>query len=152
MLDFAEGRLVGNAPVAVPQARRLARLRLTRADLEAGLAAFVAPESELTPWVEAVVEDARGGSDLYRIVREATEGKPYRVLRVLAMGNSGENGLALEDDGEDAGALLGDPKAVFQRLLAMEPMEEPDRERLATAFDELRSLLEDRRREAGVAS
>ena len=148
LLDFRDGRLAGNAPVPVPQARALVQLRVQHSDLTAALSAFSPSESELEPWVEVIVEGASGAEDLYKSVQDAVAGKPFRVLKVVDARSGAAGGLTLDTDATeiDAGDLLANPKAVFRRRLELEPLGEEEVERLATAFDELCALLDDRRR------
>jgi len=140
VLDFAGGSLIANASLPVPQARLLIVLRVPQAELEARLRAFVPPPSDLTPWVEVVVEEASHTADLYKTVQEIAEGHPFQVVKVTAESAGARAALGLGDDSaqEEAENLLSDPKAVFGRRLDLEPdLDEPARADLETAFAEL---------------
>lgn len=147
LLDFAGGKLTGNTAVAIPQARNLVQLRVPHSELAARLRAFSPLPSDLTPWVEVIVQDVSGSEDLYRTVQDAVAQRPFQVVRVLAERGGGVPALGLDEGAldEDAGDLLADPKAVFQRRLEAEPLSVPEKTTLATAFDELCALLEERR-------
>jgi len=139
VLDFAGGSLIANASIPVPQTRRLIALRVPQAEMEARLREFVPPPSDLTPWVEVVVEEASNTADLYKTVQEIVEGRPFHVVKVTAEGVGARASLALDDDSEEeAENLLSDPKAVFGRRLDLEPdLDESSRAALKTAFAEL---------------
>jgi exonuclease SbcD len=147
MLDFASGKLVGNTSIAIPQPRHLVQLRLPHAELENRLRAFSPPASVLTPWVEVIVQDVTGSEDLYRVVQDAVAQRPFQVVRVFAERTGASAALGLDENAldEDAGELLADPKSVFKRRLDEEPLSDPEKAVLLTAFDELCSLLDDRR-------
>ena len=148
VLDFVGDRLVANEGIPVPQARKLVQLRVAETELELQLAAFLPPECDLTPWVEVVITNATGVSDLYKTVQDAVAGKAFRVVRVMVerAGRDGALTLATDAAEDDEGALLADPDGVFRRRLELESMEETDREVLIAAFTELRGMLEDRQR------
>lgn len=139
-LDFEGDTLVLNEGVAVPQPRRLVRLKVAQADLEAGLRAFVPPPSDLPPWVEVVVEKASSAGDLYKMVQDLVADRPFAVVKVTVEREGAQPGLSLDAAWaeEDAEELLGDPKAVFRRRLDQEPdLDAPARAALETAFAEL---------------
>ena len=140
LLDFEGDSLVLNEGIPVPQPRRLVRLRVAQADLETALPAFVPPPSELSPWVEVVVEKASASGDLYKTVQDLAEGRPFTVIKVTVEREGAQPGLALDAawTEEAADELLADPKAVFRRRLDQEPdMDPPSRAALETAFAEL---------------
>ncbi len=109
--------------------------------------------------MEVVVENASGltgGADLYKTVQDTVAGRPFTVIRVLVERTGESAALGLEDAAaeSDAESLLADPKAVFQRRLESEPaaaLSDPERATLATAFDELCSLLEERQTTDGLS-
>lgn len=140
LLDFEGGALVGSEAIPVPQARRLVSVRVPQTGLEAALAAFVPPPSELPAWVEVVIEGASPGIDLYQTVQKAVEGRPFQVIKVTAERTADRPSLALGAQAALAEAenLLSDPKGVFQRRLEQEPdLDAPGRAALETAFAQL---------------
>lgn len=155
VLDFVQDRLVSNQPLPVPQARRLIQLRIAHTDLKPQLRDFEPPASPLPAWLEVVVTGANGSEDLYKTVQEAVASRPFKVIRVIAERTAPLSGLGLssldnetdESAGIEAETLLADPKAVFHRRLEREPLAEPERAAIATAFGELCSLLDDRKRD-----
>lgn len=138
LLDFAGGSLVGNESLPIPQSRRLIQLRVPQAELATRLAEFAPPPSELTPWVEVVVEEANGAVDLYQAVQEAAENRPFRVVKVTAERVGAPVALGIEDESQETEKLLSDPKAVFARRLDLEAdLDPPARAALETAFAQL---------------
>ena len=140
LLDFAGGSLVVNVPIPVPQARPLVALRVPQGEMEARLSEFAPPPSELTPWVEVVVEGATRAADLYKTVQELVAGRPFQVVKVTPEYAGGGAALGLGDEAaqEEAENLLSDPQAVFRRRLDLEPgLDEPARAALETAFAQL---------------
>ena len=140
MLDFAGGLLVANQGIPIPQARRLIQLRIPQEELEQTLREFAPPPSELTPWVEVVIERADRSTDLYKTVQEIAEGRPFQVLKVSPEREGEQVRLGLDDETakEFAENLLADPKGVFRRRLDLEPdMDAETRSTLETAFAQL---------------
>jgi DNA repair protein SbcD/Mre11 len=139
LVDFKDGALITNQAIPVPQPRSLSVLRAPAAELKAALAAFEPPESELTPWVEVVVEGGSPGADLHREVQKAAEGRRFQVIKVTAENEATHLALELDERAEaEAENLLADPKAVFQRRLDAEPeLDAPSRAALTTAFAQL---------------
>ena len=148
VLDFAEGALVGNQSVPIPQARRLIQLKVPFGELEARLGELSLPECELQAWLEIAVQDAPLGEDVYKIVQDAVAGKPFQVVCVRLERSGGIAALELEDamGDDEMESILADPRRVFQRRLEQEPaFDETERATLATAFDELCGVLEQRK-------
>lgn len=143
LVDFEGGRVTANRAVPVPVFRPLVQLRVEEGRLEEEIGKFQAPESELTPWVEVIVEKTTGTVDLYLAAREAAEGKPFEIVKVTAAPREGGSGASLETDAAvqaEAENLLADPKAVFRRRLDAEKALEPEeRVRLEAAFVQLHS-------------
>lgn len=150
VLDFQAGKLAGDYPLLLPLPRRLIQWRLKREELELYLTTKKPPKSELTPWVEVIVEDPSPGENLYEVVRELALGRPYEVVRVV--GKRAETGapalIGAFTSESDADDLLRDPKRVFRiRLDDAETLTEPEKAELMTAFDELLGIHEERQRE-----
>ncbi|MEM7011415.1 MAG: exonuclease subunit SbcD [Verrucomicrobiota bacterium] len=151
ILDFADGKLAGDYRLQLPLARRLIQWRLQREELPFYLTEKKPPKSELTPWVEVIVEDPLPGENLYEVVRELAHGRPYEVVRVV--GKRPEAGIAPALIGEfttetDADELLRDPKRIFEfKLDDEESLTETEKNELRTAFDELLEIHEERQRE-----
>ena len=76
---------------------------------------FSPDASELTPWVEIVVEGAIFGDELSSRVRELAEGKDYEILKVVRVKAENDEGAILAD-GEDYEFVLDHPDQVFERL------------------------------------
>ncbi len=148
VLDFAGGALVGNQSISVPQARKLVQLKVPYAELEARLQGLSVPECEMESWLEIAIQDAPPGEDLYRTVRNAVAGRPFQVICVKLERSGGIAALGLDDaTGDDEmESILSDPRRVFERRLEQEPaLDEAERTTLATAFDELCGVLEERK-------
>ncbi len=140
LLDFEDGALRSSVALPVPQPRTLAVLKTPAAGLKTALADFQPQPSELTPWVEVVVEGGLPGAELYEEVQELAKGRPFQVVKVSAENAAARPGLELTDRQADQEAedLLSDPKAVFQRRLDAEPdLDAGSRAALETAFAEL---------------
>ncbi len=164
LLDFHGAHLVANVPLSIPAPRALLRLETPYARLRESLLAFEPPQSELEPWVEVIVTGAGGRPGLFEEVCAAAkemkelEGRQgrerrFQIIRVLAQASPASPDSPVPGDeaaDHEAEALLSDPRAVFLRRLEREPPEAfppSGRETLVTAFDELCTLLEERRRE-----
>lgn len=156
LLEFRDGLLVENCGIGVSAPRRLARLRVARAELESSLLAFAAATDAecagmMPPWLEVVVENAQTGENLYEVAQAVMKDHPCRVLRVTAEpAGGGGVGLSLESDEaeEEADDLLADPGGVFgRRLDQLEDLEPGDRAALETAFTELHGMLLENERE-----
>lgn len=152
LLDFAEGALVRQEALAVPVARPLLSIALSRENWRKELASFEPPAAvrtpggeALLPWVEITITDPRAGEDLVADIREASEGRGFEIIRVVARSSSLPAALALE--GDEAAAGLASPKEVFGKRLEGEPLDETERHALLAAFDELHALYEERQRE-----
>ena len=149
ILDFEDGKLAGDYPLRLPLPRRLIQWRLKRANLEKYLVEKRPPKSELRPWVEVIVEDPLPGENLYEVVRELAEGRPYEVVRVVGKRpETAAPALIGEFTTESAADdLLRDPKRVFDyRLEDDETLTEPEKQDLRTAFDELLEIHEEHER------
>jgi hypothetical protein len=107
------------------------------------MAKFSPDASELTPWVEVVVDGAVFGDELSNRVRELAEGKGYEILKVIRVRGEEEEGGAILADGEDYEFILDHPDQVFERLLDQkEVTDEAERERLKVLFDQVVGLVE----------
>ena len=97
-----------------------------------------------------IVEDPQPGENLYEIVRELAEGRPYEVVRVVGKRATESMPALIGDFTSETAAdeLLRDPKRIFDyRLADEETLTEPEKLELRTAFDELLEIHEDRQRE-----
>ena len=101
----------------IPRFRNLVQLKVSFDELESRIMAFSPDASELTPWVEVVVEGAIFGDELSNRVRELAEGKDYEILKVVRVKAENEEGGAILADGEDYEFVLDHPDQVFERLL-----------------------------------
>jgi DNA repair protein SbcD/Mre11 len=128
-------------PVPIPLSRNLVQLKVPYDELETRMAEFSPDASELTPWVEVVVEGAVFGDELSNRVRELAEGKGYEILKVIRLRSEGEEAGAMLADGEDYEFILDHPDQVFERLLDQrEVTDGGERERLKVLFDQIVSL------------
>lgn len=146
LLDFAHGNLWGQGPLPVPVFRRLSQIRTSRADLERTLDEFHPESSDLTPWVEVVVEDAGVGENLNGVVQEVVEDRDFEVLKVLRGGAVPLQGMSAEELSDDEGidTLLDDPSQVFQQRLDEETgLTEEERRELEIAFAQLIEIHEE---------
>jgi DNA repair protein SbcD/Mre11 len=151
LLDFAQGKLVQQMALEVPQSRPLVQIRCRPESLETGLMAFQPPKTELPAWIEVVVEDPAPGENLYDHVQKLVEGRDFEVIRVVGQRTTPLPGLSAADQAAAEGIeqLLGDPAKVFAHRLEAEPSLTPEQcTALRTAFDELRSLHAEQQREA----
>jgi exonuclease SbcD len=145
VIDVADGVLAHRA-VAVPEFRPLLRLSTSAAELPATLARHAAAaDAPFPPWIELTVTDGRAHPDLDRQVREATEGRALRILKVLAPA------LATDPAASAAGAAnapsLQDltPEQVFAARLrdaGLDPASDEGRD-LALTFEHLRSRIQE---------
>ena len=118
-------------------------------ELESRIVEFSPDASELTPWVEVVVEGAIFGDELSSRVRELAEGKDYEILKVLRVKTENDEGGAILADGEDYEFVLDHPDQVFERLLDQkEVTDEAERERLKVLFGQVVGLVEQAEGEA----
>ena len=149
MLDFDRDGLASQEAVPLPMWRRLVQMRSRRDELQEIMAAGVELQGELETWVEVVIEDPVAGENVLDLVRDAAEGKPFKVVRVVAAGRRRTSGVSTEDAGGDAGEdLLQDPVEVFRlRLDREEGIAENEREAIELAF---RQVVERHREEAGA--
>lgn len=141
ILDVHEGSIAQHS-LHVPVFRQLAQVRTKSADLAIDLTDFQTSDSELTPWLEIVVEDASMETDLIELVRQLVKSRDFEVLKVLR-GRSGpvgpqEVGDATDDEAIES--LLERPANVFEHLLGQSTaLAEEEIAELKTAF----SLLVD---------
>lgn len=143
LLDFAEGRLVNQASLAIPLVRPLAQLCTNRQSLDSDLEAFHPPASPLPPWVEVVIEDPVAGENLYDQVQDLARGKPFEVIRVVGKSSASLQGMIASNPADMDGVanILAEPAQVFARRLEAEPsLTEDEREGLTTVFHELLDL------------
>jgi len=143
VLDIANGKVAQHA-VPVPVFRRLAQLRTTRAELARDVAAFAPSGGELPTWVEVIVEDAGPADDLVELVRTASQGKDFQVLKVVRGRTAAPAGLMAGEatDDEALDGLLENPSRVFEHLLEeQEGLAKEEAEKLKIAFQELRELV-----------
>jgi len=142
VLDFAGGKLAAQNEIKLPLWRRLKQMHVKRAELEEIMFAGVELEGEFRTWVEVIVEDPVRGENILELVRDAAEGRPFEVVRVVCAKSASVAGVTqaeLEDDSGEEN-LLGDPSKVFGlRLDREESFEEGEREALELAF---RQMLE----------
>ena len=146
LLDFREGALVENARISITAPRQIARLRVTRADLESCLLGFQPAPGPLAPWLEIAVENPHTGENLYDVVQGIVKDHPCRVLSVSAAGDLAGIGLTLGSDEADSEAdgLLAKPEHVFARRLdQLTDLLDDDRANLETAFRELYGMVLD---------
>lgn len=131
----------------IPLWRPLVRLPVTAGNLEAAIAALQVPESPLPAWVEIVVEEGNGATDLVERVRLAQRSDRFEVLRVVrgeAVVPSERGERMLGDDLSDIdriAALIERPSQLFHHLMN-EGGERYDslRPRLEAAFGHLLEL------------
>lgn len=140
LLEFTGGKLSYQQGIPVPMQRRLIQWELRRDELELHLRGLPLPESPLRPWVEVIVTDPKPGENIFEIVRELAEGRPYDVIRVGRPPVELTATLVLAENAadEEADNLLGDPQRVFSLCLKKETtLTEEDVEALEAAFAEL---------------
>ena len=143
LLDFADGKLVGQFALKLSLVRRLVQLRTTRQKLESVLAEFQAPPTELPTWVELVIEDPVSGESVYDHVQSPSNGKTFQVIRVIGKNTTTPSGLGAVDaiDVDGIADLLAEPVKVFaHRLEAELGLTGEEREGLKTVFQELLDL------------
>ena len=147
LLDFAHGSLREQGRLPVPVFRKLSQVRTNRADLERELDKFPPESSDLTTWVEVVVEDAVIGENLNEVVQEAVADRDFEVLKVLRGGATSLQGMSAEKLSDDEGidTLLDDPSQVFQQRLDEEiGFTEEERRELQMAFAQLLEIHDDK--------
>ena len=133
----------------IPRFRTLVQLKVSFDELESRIVEFSPDASELTPWVEVVVEGAIFGDELSNRVRELAEEKDYEILKVVRVKAENEEGGAILADGEDYEFVLDHPDQVFERLLDQkEVTDEAERERLKVLFGQVVGLVEQAEGEA----
>ncbi len=133
----------------IPRFRTLVQLKVSFDELESRIVEFSPDASELTPWVEVVVEGAIFGDELSNRVRELAEEKDYEILKVVRVKTENEEGGAILADGEDYEFVLDHPDQVFERLLDQkEVTDEAERERLKVLFGQVVGLVEQAEGEA----
>lgn len=150
VLDFADGRLAGQAALPIPAWRPLAQIVTRRASLEADLERFRAPAGDLPAWLEVVIEDPVAGEDLYQRARDLARDRQFELIRVLAKPGAAPGADTPPDETAGAGDadLLADPARVFERRLKAEAgLDDAERESLRTIFRELLDLHADRERQ-----
>lgn len=143
LLDFAGGKLVTQATLPVPVARRLTQICTSRQTLDADMAAFHPGDSELPAWVEVVIKDPVAGENLYGRAQELAAGRRFEVLRVMNDRSPVISGPGAADPGSITNSvdLLAKPANVFAHRLAQEQALTPEeREGLVTVFQELLNL------------
>jgi DNA repair protein SbcD/Mre11 len=148
LLDFAEGKLLAQAPLEIPVFRPLAQITATRDSLEELVTNYQPQAADLTAWVEVVVEDPVPGENLYERAQGIVQGRPFEIIRVI-----GKRTAMLSEipDTSTEGAdrvtdLLSEPAKVFDHRLAAEPnLTDAERESLKTVFQELLNLHAEQR-------
>ncbi len=143
LLEFSDGRLVGNTGVPIPIPRTLTQHRTTRGELSASLASLHPAVSELKPWVEVIIDDPVSGESLFETILEETQNREFDVVRVVARRETPVAGLEAVAGGITAHEqeLLDDPVRVFERRLAVEDgLTDSELDALCTAFEELVDL------------
>lgn len=150
VLDFFKGKLIGNRAVKIPISRRLVQLRVSGTDLVSKLSEFVPPASDLIPWIELIVDVNSANEDLLQIVQKLTEGKAYKVVKIISQKVANLSGLTSgeEFNNEEFSNLLDDPLEVFNCRLDREiELSENEKDKLRTVFSELYDLVLERKRD-----
>ncbi len=148
VLDVVPGG-IKEFSLPIPRFRTLVQLKVSFDELESRIVEFSPDASELTPWVEVVVEGAIFGDELSNRVRELAEEKDYEILKVVRVKTENEEGGAILADGEDYEFVLDHPDQVFERLLDQkEVTDEAERERLKVLFGQVVGLVEQAEGEA----
>lgn len=151
ILEFVEGKLILNEALEIPAARRLFQLRTSQNDLELTLNAFQPEPSDLTHWVELIVNADEPPANLHQTIDRLTFGKPYKVIKTLLECSSSPDGLRANEtlNEHSLGDLLGNPHEVFlQRLDQNLDLKAEERECLMTAFAELYDLVMEAQRQS----
>jgi exonuclease SbcD len=152
VLDFADCRLVQQSCLAVPLARPLVQLRVSRQTLEIELKGFSPPPSPLPAWLEVLVDNTIPGEDLYETVQALVRDRDFSVIRVAA----GERAASTSPSdsplpAEEVITILSDPASVFARRLETETAYTPEeRTSLQGAFAELFNLHSEQKREGVI--
>jgi len=129
--------------VPIPTSRNLVQLKVSFNELEKKLKDFAPHKSELTPWVEVVVEGAIFADELANRVRELAEGRGYEILKVVRVHGENDEVGAILAGGEDYEFILDQPGRVFERLLDQkEVTDQAERDRLMVLFGQVVGLVE----------
>jgi exonuclease SbcD len=154
LLDFAQGKLVGQTALEVPRSRHLVQVCTTRQSLELDLAGLQPPPTELRAWVEVVVDDPVAGENLYDRARELADGRGFEVIRVVGRRPAALPGMGAAS-GSDVDAiadLLAEPASVFaHRLEAETGLTPEEKESLKGAFKELLNLQAEQEHGGGAS-
>ena len=136
ILDVTKGEIT-NYGLPIPLFRRLVQLTTTKSDIEDTIGKFNPDTSDLTTWVEVIVEDGTSTEDLNERVRLASEGCNFEVLKILRNQTVLGGGMRTAkdcDDDEAFAALLDNPSAVFEHLLKHQEVEGREAKKLKTVF------------------
>ncbi len=152
LIDIANGTLQNNAAISVPLQRHLIQLHCCRADLTQKLTSFNPPMGDLETWVEVIVADPVAGENLFEVVQEATQDKPWKVVRVLGQKIQRPASITSKAEAAIESSLLEHPAEVFQiRLQSESGLSDEERTSLTLAFQELVSLHREKQRESEEA-
>ncbi|MDB6037596.1 MAG: Nuclease SbcCD subunit [Verrucomicrobiales bacterium] len=149
VIDFVGGKTVGQFALELPLMRRLIQLSASRMTLEAVLGGFRPPPTELSAWVELVIEDPVAGENLYDQVQEMARGRGFEVIRVGGKRVVERSGMTVAGgfDAERITELLAEPASVFAHRLEAEPgLTAEEKVGLTTVFKELLDLHSEQER------
>ncbi len=142
IIDYKGAELISSQSVLIPKERELVQLTCSRSELEKTLQSFTPEAGGLEPWVEIVVTDPVPGENLFEVVQEAVEGRPFSVVRVVGKASTPtalQDGDAPRQDLEDS--ILDRPGEVFAFRLEQEEGLSPDEiGNLKVTFDQLVEL------------
>ncbi len=156
LLEFNETDFVESRSIPIPESRGLIQIRCLRSELESTIQKFAPPKSDLTPWVEFIIEDPVRNENLFEIVRELVgDESSYEVLHVVSQRLDSIDGLFKGDTDvnnplEIDGSILDDPSRVFQERLERENgLTDGEKEELGQVFEELLDIYRDPVRREG---
>ncbi|MFU0855550.1 exonuclease SbcCD subunit D C-terminal domain-containing protein, partial [Kluyvera cryocrescens] len=133
LVTFADGKLDEVAPLLVPVTQPLAVIKGDFDSISAQLAEWRDADSESATWVDIEITSDEYLHDIQRKIQVITDDLPVEVLLVRRSREQRQRILASLER-ETLSELSVDE--VFHRRLALETLEEPQRQRLQTLFNE----------------
>ena len=125
----------------IPRFRNLVQLKVSFDELESRIMAFSPVASELTPWVEIVVEGATFGDELSGVFASLRRAKTTKFSRLSASRRRTMRGAILAD-GDDYEFVLDHPDQVFERLLDQKEVTDEAERKAEDSFGQVVGLVE----------